>query len=106
MLVTKDMIDPELRLPGAIVSRLFGRERTVDQLRSGDVGFLKVLRRLPSPGVRKTEVSLPRPDGTELRLLVVSPLTLRQDAPTVLWIHSGGYAQGSPDAEVSSMKAL
>lgn len=106
MRVTKDMIDPELRLPGAIAARVIGRSRSVDQLRRPGGLLYDLLSKLPVRGLRKTEVSVPRMDGTDLRLLVVTPPVLRPDAPSVLWIHGGGYAQGTPDAELSTMKSL
>ena len=106
MRITKDMIDPELRLPGAIANRIFGGSRSIDQLRRPNGKLFAVLSKIPIGGLRKTDVSLQRPDGTDLRLLVVTPPTVRPNAPSVFWIHGGGYAQGTPDAELSVMKSL
>ncbi|WP_328813461.1 alpha/beta hydrolase [Rhodococcus sp. NBC_00297] len=106
MRVTKDMIDPSLRLPGRIVDRLMGGTQTVISLRKGDPTALKLLKYLPARGIRRYEVTATRPDGTDLRLIVMAPLTPVPDAPALLWIHGGGYAFGSPDGEAVSVRPM
>jgi acetyl esterase/lipase len=45
------------------------------------------------------QIYIPRPDGTQLRICVYSPLNPKTNAPGLLWIHGGGYSIGAPEQD-------
>lgn len=49
-------------------------------------------------------VAVKRDDGTELRLLIVSPKRRQNGVPGLLWIHGGGYAVGMPEQDKAYME--
>lgn len=104
MRVTKEMIDPELRIPGAIMGRVFGGKKTIEELRNSDPWALKAMAYLPAFGLRKLQLELPRPDGSQLRAIVVTAKHPKPNAPAVLWLHGGGYSLGTPETELSAMR--
>ena len=104
MRVTKEMIHPELRVPGAIMQRVFGGKRSVEEMRRADPWALKAMAYIPVFGLRKSKVDLTRADGSKLRMIVVTAKNPKPNAPAVLWLHGGGYSVGSPEAEVFSMR--
>jgi acetyl esterase/lipase len=108
MRVTRETMDKQLRLRGAIFRRLMS-DQSEAQLRRRNrlLSALRPLlqRRRPSD-IRVTEEWLTRPDGSRLRLLVSGPLEPQQNVAGVLWIHGGGYAIGSPDMEASAFSQL
>ncbi|MBE7189847.1 alpha/beta hydrolase [Jatrophihabitans endophyticus] len=106
MRVTKSMIDPQLRRPGAVLQRLLGTQRSVEALRKPEPKLAAQLAPLLTNRSGVSEVAAHRPDGSELRMLVFRPAHRRPDAPALLWIHGGGYAGGTPDFEQGSVKAL
>lgn len=106
MHVTNDMIDPQLRVAGAVLRRVAGSARTVDDLRKPTPAVDRLMRKLPVRGIRRHEQWIPRRDGTPLRVLIVTARTPRPDAAGIVWIHGGGYAMGAPEWEVSAMRRL
>jgi acetyl esterase/lipase len=106
MHVDKDMIDPQLRLPGAVLKRLMGSELTEHDLRKPSSLPIRLMARLPARGMREVEHRIPRPDGTSLRTVVFSPLHPTTNAAGVLWSHGGGYSRGSIASERGQIKAL
>jgi acetyl esterase/lipase len=105
--VTRDMIDPQLRLPGAVLKRLLGTDRTPQQLRRPFPSLVnRLLSRTRLKGVLLYQEWIPRRDGSMLRVVIATSTEPAPGAAGVLWIHGGGYASGSPDWEVSAMRAL
>lgn len=105
MIVTREMIDPEIRLRGRIVDLI--------NTRSTERRYLKHVRRTrytmrllagrSLAGVHSQEIRVPRSDGgSTIRVRVMSsPAKNRRDraVPGVLWIHGGGYAIGVPEMD-------
>jgi acetyl esterase/lipase len=107
--VTQDMIDPQLRLKGAIFRRLAGSAGPEDLLkRSRRAGRLLPLTRrfAKAPGIRVRDEWIERPDGSRLRVVVAGPLDPQPEAPGLLWIHGGGYVLGSPDQDLAVLAQL
>ena len=112
MIVTPDMIDPELRLRGQIVD-LINTRSSEQQYRRHVRRVQRAMRLLAGcrvPGVDTQEVRVPRRDGESvIRVLVMRrrgerrsgerlPSEGRQ-APGIVWIHGGGYAIGVPEVD-------
>lgn len=122
MIVTSDMIDPELRLRGQIVD-LINTRSTEEQYRRHVRRVQRAMRLLIGrrvPGVDVQEVWVPRrAGGAAIRVLVMrrargrgqgdgrpSELRLsegrtgaRHSAPGIVWMHGGGYAIGVPEVD-------
>src|SRR5262245_304237 len=106
MKITDEHIDPALRRAGRLAGRLLGPNRSIDDLSKPESKVAAWIARLPRRGVRISVVRVPRVDAPPLRLLVLQPRSQKQAGPSVLWLHGGGYAGGSPDGEVALMTGL
>lgn len=100
MKVTRDMIDPQLRLAGAFF-KLLGSS-TVEKVRKQAENpplIMKFFDKLmPTPkGIQIDERWIPRDDGSQLRILIMKPLEPKKDVLGLLEIHGGGYFMGTPD---------
>lgn len=100
MKVAKHMIDKQLRLRAAFM-KLVGFNFSEEKLRKNKKSLIwKCLEFfMRSRGTVTEERLIPRKDGSQLRILVIRPLTAQSDATGLLWIHGGGYFMGSPEAE-------
>lgn len=108
MRVTKEMIDPELRLPGKVMRLLFGANQSVADLRKPDGLGVRLVAFLPHGGLRVVKQAIPRGDGSMLNVLIAtrSKGTAKTGRPGILWLHGGAYAVGSASAELTSAKRL
>jgi len=106
MRVTRDMIDPELRVAGS-VAKVFFRP---------SAGFFRLARRL---GKRMNGQNIPGLDcgerwiesideGVQVRVRIYRPPSpsTRGPLPGVLFLHGGGYAMASPEAFASTYRLL
>jgi len=106
MQVTRDMIDPELRLAGTVAKLVFRPSE----------GFFRLARRLGRrmdgrnvPGLDCGELRIPSIDaGVQVRVRTYRPRSPTTDGPLpgVLFLHGGGYAMGSPEAFASTYEQL
>lgn len=109
MRVTQDMIDPELRAPAKLFRLLFGKGQSSEaQVRRFKTPLaMRVVGRLPVPGVSVVDRHVVRPDGTELPLIVATRSKSAGSArPGILWIHGGGYSIGTARGELMVIKQL
>ena len=104
MRVTREMIDPELRLVGNVASLLF----------RPSARFFRLARRLGRrmngqniPGLDCDERRIESEDG-DVRVRVYRPSSRNTKGPLpgVLFLHGGGYALGSPEASAASISRL
>jgi acetyl esterase/lipase len=91
------MIRPELRVAG-IFYKMMAAGFTENSFH-GISPFIKMTRGRHSRSLNYEQIFIPRPDGSEFRLCVYSPLIRRTAVPGLLWIHGGGYAIGSPEQD-------
>ena len=104
MKVTKDMIDPQLRVMVPGLNMMLRGKRTVEDVRrsSANPGLMDRLVPLLAPkpkGIHTEERSIPRPDGSPMRIIIRRPPEPRHDVPGILHIHGGGYHMGSPELQ-------
>lgn len=110
MKVTNDMIDPQLRLAGRILGRMAGKRfGTVEAVRKGaeQPGLIDRLLPylVPKPkGLQVEERWIPRPDGSDMRILIKRPLEPKTDVAGILHIHGGGYHTGEPELDLHCAK--
>ena len=99
--ITKEQIHPELRKKGIIIRWLLPcfKESTFRKANTLQNRFMK--GKWSGKQSICTFMEIPRGDGSNLRLLVCSPLQKKQNVPGVLWIHGGGYAIGLSEQDVS-----
>ncbi|ANY09114.1 esterase [Pseudonocardia sp. HH130630-07] len=103
------MIDPELRRRGQVLRRVIGSARSEDDLRRARSlpGIVdRMLRARVPRGLVRHEERIPRPDGSQLRVLVYRAAASRPDAPGLLWIHGGGYVSGAAEMEAAALAPL
>lgn len=98
MRVTLSMLRPELRAAGAAI-RFFLPAFTQRTFRLAGALVRLIKGRCRSQKLRYEQISLPRADGSTLRLCVYSPPSPRPNVPGLLWMHSGGYALGAPEQD-------
>jgi acetyl esterase/lipase len=106
MRVTRDMIDPELRIAGLIGKALFRPSlrffRFMHGMTRRSVGQNLV-------GLDCDERHIPASDGgPEVRVRIYRPLTRTdsQALPGVLFLHGGGYALGNPEMAGSTYELM
>jgi len=112
MKVTNQMIDPQLRLAGRALGRMtrtrFGSVEVVRKKaeRPGLVDKL-IMRLVPKPkGIQIEERWIPRPDGTNMRILIKKPLQPKTNVAGILHIHGGGYHSGEPELDLHGAKHI
>ncbi len=106
MRVTRDMIDPELRLAGTLAKLLF----------RPNARFFRLARRLGQrmdgqniAGLDCDERRIESIDqGPQVRVRIYRPPSPSTQGllPGVLFLHGGGYAMGSPEASAPTYKQL
>lgn len=108
MKVSYKMIDKQLRLRGFLFNLLVSRSSEDKYIK-----LMQTVKKLTSrqkgrkvDGLEMTEEWITREDGSKLRVCVYKPLHLKGDAPGVLWLHGGGYAQGIPELFANTYKRL
>lgn len=103
MKVTNKMINKDVRLIGSIL-RKFTSSVTVERYEKQHRRELKKAPAVTSKTLDVEKIQLKRPDGTEMRTIIVKPKHEVKDVPAVLWLHGGGYVLGYPEDELSSME--
>lgn len=107
---TLDRLQPDLRLPARLMSAALGRQRSVENLRRPPGAVNRVISEVARRRVPKTlrvhEESVPRADGSRLRLLVIRPRRPRRDVPGLLWLHGGGYLTGEPEQGIGIVRSF
>lgn len=103
--VSRDMIDPQLRLTGRILDLVMGGNRSVELVRKRVESpglWMRILERAISKpkDVQLEERWIPRADGSLLRIVVMKPLKQPKDVPGLLGIHGGGYFMGKPEGSL------
>jgi acetyl esterase/lipase len=105
MKVTPDMVGKEFRFRAKLLGWTT-RSVTEEKLRkqAGKPSLVqKFIRILLRPkNVTMTERWIPREDGTQLRILILTPRVMKQNSTGLLWIHGGGYFSGSPEDEAGA----
>lgn len=108
MRITKEMIAPELRLPGKIMS-LFSRPNlTEEQIRNKkESGILRFMSKIKPRGLKIEQRSTRRPDGSSMNLYVVSRESSTSRKRTgILSIHGGGYSGGRAQQDLIQNSVL
>lgn len=106
MHVTRDDIDPGLRSRARWVRFVSAPNRSEAALRR-PARFSALTRHMPPPkGIWSEQRTVPRPDGSALRVRLYRPLRPRPDAPGLLWMHGGGYVLGSPEQDGASYRRI
>ncbi len=109
MRVTQDMIDPELRFPAKLFRLLFGKGQSSEaQVRRSKTPLaMRIVGMLPLRGVSVAKRGIPRADGTDLSVIVVTRSASAETArPGILWIHGGGYSIGTARGELMVIQEL
>ncbi|MGB0921409.1 MAG: alpha/beta hydrolase [Alphaproteobacteria bacterium] len=100
--MTTNQIDPELRAVGAIAKLIFRPSKW----------FFKLVRFMnkrgagkPIPGMQSEERWIESSTSTrKIRLCIYRPLSGGENLPTLLYIHGGGYAMGSPEMSAPAIQ--
>lgn len=105
MHVTRDMIDPELRIAGLVAGAVFRPSERVFRL------FRRVDRRMHGSDVPGLECEQrwidSLDDGVRVRVRVYRPRGRTDRAlPGVLFLHGGGYAMGCPEQSAQAYRML
>lgn len=101
------MMDKQLRLMGVLMRLVFSK-RSEKNLRSKSLLAFLLKGKKPKD-LSYREEWIARPDGSRMRLAIYKPLNASAsgaDVPGVLWLHSGGYALGSPEQEVGYFRKM
>lgn len=101
MHITWKMMAPGLRLMGTLYRLVSPGAMPEGMIRFGNRFLQKVLAGHWMSRVSAMEQrTIPRPDGSQLRLCVCRPRKgLTEPVPGLLWIHGGGYAMGVPEMD-------
>lgn len=102
MHIDDSMIHPELRNAGKVI-RWILPSFTLRTYRFAKVMTKALKGKCRSP-LRYEQQFITRPDGTQLRLCVYSPLTKADNVPGLVWFHGGGYALGVPEQDESAYR--
>lgn len=90
----------ELRFLGLLLDSVVG-DFSEKRLKATFASSRRRPMRLWEPAIAPSEEHIVRPDGSRMRLLVLTPRRPRprsaQGTPGVLWFHGGGYGLGAPE---------
>ena len=103
MKVTNQMIHKDVRLIGSIL-RKFTNGTTEERFRKAHQSELKKVDKAKAKKSKMVKTSLERPDGSQMRLVILQPKHEAKNVPAVLWLHGGGYVLGYPEDEISQME--
>lgn len=97
MIVTRDMIAPELHMAGKVMGFLSPSNRTEEYIRNHKpAGFLRIMSAIKPRGLNIAHRTTTRPDGSEMDLYVVTSVASTSRKRTgILSIHGGGYSGGN-----------
>lgn len=99
-LIGRKYIHPQLRLRGSLMRAVMPGMRSIRRCR-----VMNKMQAVLMAGHWKSdisdcrEVSIPRADGSSLRMLVCTPKEKKDGVPGLLWIHGGGYSVGMPEQD-------
>lgn len=101
MKIDKKMIDPQLRFIGYAFDKLLGTNE------KGFRRFNKISRMSNGMKIRgfdcREEYIQSRDAGRKIRVRVFRPKHSGKDMPGIIYLHGGGYAMGTPEAEIMTM---
>jgi acetyl esterase/lipase len=107
--VTSKMVDKELRLRGMLFNLLVKKSsesKFHKSMHNSKKQMEKTFKGKDVEGLQCGEEWISRKDGTKIRVRIYRPLHLKKEVPGVLWIHGGGYAQGTPEMSGKMYKRL
>ncbi|AQQ52282.1 esterase [Planococcus lenghuensis] len=103
------MVDKQLRFKGMLFDRLVRKsseEKFIESMRNSKKQVEKRFRGKDVEGLACSEAWVSRGDGSAIRVRIYKPLHQLKAVPGVLWIHGGGYAQGTPEISGDMYKQL
>ncbi len=106
MHITNEMIDPELRDRGRQMRRFMNGRRSKVSIKIGIFFMRTFLKGNKIKGLTCRDEYITRPDGSDMRVVVVSD-GVSVGKPAILWLHGGGYYQGMPETSfISAMPKI
>jgi acetyl esterase/lipase len=97
MKIKSSMIDKDLRTTGRrikIINNIFNN--TLGLRLMYKLGK-KMKIKIKDDTMEFIEKTIPRKDGSMMRVCIFKPKTPKKNLPGVLWLHGGGYAIGTPE---------
>lgn len=107
--MTRDMVDKQLRMRGKLLDWLVTKsseDKFLKAMQKSKKQMAKTYEGKDVDGLDCSEVRIPRRDGSSIRLRIYKPVQHDRRLPGVLWIHGGGYAQGTPEMSGAMYKQL
>lgn len=98
--ITNKQINPDIRTMG-IVARKLLPEMTAKTFRRANWFMNRTVKGHFPRDMQVDEHLTPRPDGSQLRIVVARSLRPQPFATGVLWLHGGGYAMEIPEMDLS-----
>ena len=105
MHVTRKMIHKDVRLIG-IILRPLTNGTTVDKLYKTQEKTEKKVEKYKPKSSQMQKIFLKREDGSDQRMVILSPKRAVKDVPAVLFLHGGGYALGCPEEKIGFMEQI
>ncbi len=105
MKITNEMMNPEVRLKGSIVRKLFRFKSRETFVRSQKM-VVKVRKFMKPRAFAFIERTITTSDNSSLRLCQYQAFETKPNAIGLLWIHGGGYGVGTPEQDIAFMKSF
>lgn len=105
MKVTRIMIHKDVRLIGTLL-RPLTNGTTVEKLYKTQAKTEKKIDRYKAKTADMRKLFLKRQDGSEQRMVILTPKHTYDKVPAVLFLHGGGYALGCPEEKIGFMERL
>ena len=105
MKVSNRMIHKDVRLAGAVL-RLFTSHVTVEGYRKARASSEKKIDQALPRRAKMEKVYLKRPDGSQMRMVILKPAHAAKKVPAVLFLHGGGYVLGTPEEKIGFMEDM
>lgn len=100
-MITNEMIHPELRKAGKFIRRILPYFRPSTFRKANRM--LKYMKGKCGKGIRYEQIWISRAGSQltdpKLRLCVYRPPEQKANAPSLLWMHGGGYGLGTPEQD-------
>jgi len=105
MRITPEMLDPELR---EIAEPFMDSSIDSDEaFLAGMVTGTEMVDTAKPDDMHCEGVWIPRrSDGSKFRVLILKPLSRKEDLPGVFWIHGGAFASGKPEGSMNVFRRL